>query len=172
MRGSRTHPDSVLASSAHGLEVVSELVSIDASDLFSQLQTRAYLGRREQTHGILNAILGLNKGTIRVWRHWLADHCESKNWTDGEPIVIHHDTPSSSSGDGRTRSDSVAGHDCPSKDPKILWLNTGDQNFGMKMRVKERQWRRINPLLHSSDVDVPVSYRVQFEGRSSANTRC
>lgn len=165
--GSRTHPDSVMATSAHGGDIVSEIVSIDASDLFSQLQTRTYLAKRDSNHGVFAAILGINKGTIRVWRHWLSDHCESKNWTDGEPIAVHHETPGSSSSDVRGRSDSVTGIACPSKDPKVLWLNTGDQNLGVKMRVKERQWRQGNPMLFSSEVEVPVSYRVEFEGRCS-----
>lgn len=165
VRGSRTHPDSVLANPEPDPNaLISETVSIDAHDLFSQLETRAYLGKRESSHGILAAILGINKGTIRVWRHWLSDHCESKNWTDGEPIVVHHDTPSSSSSAGRARSDSVTGYCCPTKDPKVLWLNTGDSNLGVKMSVKERQWRRNNPALNPSDVESPISYRVEFEG--------
>ena len=152
--GSSTDPD----------DMVSRTVTVDAHDLFSQLETHAYLGKREPTRGLLTSMHMMSKGQIRVWRHFLSDQCESKSWTDGEPIVVHHEVPVSPVRSGRERRDSVTERVDPAKDPSILWLNTGDNNLGLKLRVKERIWRRNNPVLNSSDTEVAVSYHVEFEG--------
>jgi len=152
-------------------EKVRETVTVDAHDLFSQLTTLAYLGKREPRRGLLFSIQEVSEGTIRVWRNWLAEQCESKTWTDGEPVVVHHDSfqaPSSTnSGKGKARADSITVTGDMTNDPSILWVNTRDDNVGIKFRVKEKKWRRTNtPLLYSSETEVAVSYEVEFEGRS------
>ncbi|KAK5138224.1 hypothetical protein LTR08_004920 [Meristemomyces frigidus] len=165
--GSRTHPDTDAApgpSRSQDNDVVSETVTVDAQDLFSQLTTLVYLGKREPRRGMLFCIQEVSEGTIRVWRKWLADQCESKRWTDGEVVPVHHETPgSATSGNGKARADSVTGPAQPTKDPSILWINTRDDNVGIKFRVKERNRRQATPLLYTSDVDVAVSYEVVFE---------
>ncbi|KAK6391424.1 hypothetical protein LTR65_004588 [Meristemomyces frigidus] len=162
--GSRTYLGSVsasVASPANDADVVSDTVTVDAHDLFSQLTTMAYLGKREPRRGYMHSIQEVTEGTIRVWRKWLTDQCESKKWTDGETVVVHHDTPSSSTtGNSKARADSVY---TPTKDPSVLWINTRDDNVGIRFRVKERKWRQAAPLLYTSDVDIAVSYEVQFE---------
>ena len=146
-------------------EIVTESVTVDAHDLFSQLTTQAYLGKRESTRGFLFSIQEVSEGTIRVWRDWLARQCESKKWTDGDTVIVHHDTPVVPAvGKGKGRSDSVTGYEDPTKDPRILWVNTRDDNVGIRFRVLERTWKRDRPLLYSSDVEVAVSYQVEFEG--------
>jgi hypothetical protein len=153
---------------------VSETVTVDAHDLFSQLTALAYLGKREPVRNHLCSTHSVTEGTIRVWRDWLSRQCESKKWTDGEPVVIHHDLPSSSpsSGKGKARSDSVTGRMDPTKDPSVLWINTRDQSVGIKFRVKERKWRRANPILYESDVEVAVCYIVEFEGEYQYRFSC
>lgn len=61
----------------------------------------------------------------------------------------------------------------PRKDGSILWVNTRDDNVGIKFKVKEKKWRRTTamPILFESDVEVAVSYEVEFEGSSSMK-RC
>lgn len=146
-------------------EVVYETVTVDAHDLFSQLTTLAYLGKRERTRGLLFSIQEVCEGTIRVWRDWLSKQCESKSWTDGETVIVHHDAPSSPSAvKGKARAHSVNGYEDPTKHPSILWINTRDESVGIKFRVKERKLRRANPILYTSDVEVAVSYEVEFEG--------
>lgn len=166
--GSRTHPTSnpTPDENAEGDRgVVSETVTVDAHDLFSQLTTQAYLGKREMTRGLLMSIQEVCEGTIRVWRDWLSRQCESKKWTDGDTVVVHHDVSSSpTAARGTARSDSVTGFADPTKDPSILWVNTRDESVGIRFRIKEQQWRRANPILYTSDVEVAVSYQVEFEG--------
>ena len=162
--GSRTHPSSNIAAPIPGPdEAVCQTVSVDASDLFSQLQTLAFLGKRH--YGILTSFHEVSQGYIRVWREWLAKACETKRWSDGEQIAVYHEA-----GGGNKRSDSVTGRHDPRKGPNVLWLNTRDQNVGIRFRVKEQTWRRTAPapLLYTSDTEVPVSYRVEFEGKCSA----
>ncbi|KAK1069508.1 hypothetical protein LTR12_004555 [Friedmanniomyces endolithicus] len=166
--GSRTFQTAVAAvNSIAGLsaeEIVTESVTVDAHDLFSQLTTQAYLGKRESTRGFLFSIQEVSEGTIRVWRDWLARQCESKKWTDGDTVIVHHETPVVPVIDkGKGRSDSVTGYEDPTKDPRILWVNTRDDNVGIRFRVLERTWKRDRPLLYSSDVEVAVSYQVEFE---------
>ena len=159
VRGSRTHPDSREKPRESGPDdLVSQTVYIDAQDLFSQLETRTTLGKKNFEGSVLTNFLAINKGTIRVWRHWLSDHCESKTWSDGESIAVHHEGPACT-------SDETEAH--RPKDPRVLWLNTGDQNMGLKIRVKEREWHHTNPATMPSDVDAAVSYRVEFEGECS-----
>ena len=169
--GSRTHTSSnppLLPRDPN--DIVQETITVDAQDLFSQLTTLAYLGKREPVRGILCSIQEVNEGTIRVWRDWLAKQCEQKSWTDGEPIAVHRDAPSSPNGKGKAGADSVTSSLDPSKDPAVLWINTSNDNVGIKFRVRERRWRRSTPILFSSDVEIAVSYLVEFEGRPSCES--
>ncbi|KAK3068593.1 hypothetical protein LTR53_013719 [Teratosphaeriaceae sp. CCFEE 6253] len=143
---------------------VFDTVTVDAHDLFSQLTTLTYLGKREMTRDFLLSIHDISEGTIRVWRDWLSRQCESKKWTDGDTVVVQHDTPTApTTGKGKGRSGSIVGHSDPTKDPSILWVNTRDDNVGIKFRVRERKWQRAKPVLFSSEVEVAVSYEVEFE---------
>ena len=167
--GSRTYRDPDSPSPLLPSDVVSETINVDAQDLFSQLSTLAYLGKREPRQGLLYSIQEVSEGTMRVWRDWLSRQCESKKWTDGEPIAVHHDGPINS----RARADSVTDRVDPAKDPAILWLNTRDDNLGIKLRVRERKLRKNNmPVLYSSDIDLPVSYQVEFEGETEQAHMC
>ncbi|CZT19526.1 uncharacterized protein RCC_05377 [Ramularia collo-cygni] len=140
---------------------VTRTITVDSHELFSQLSTVGYLGRREPLRGLLGSIQEVCDGTIRVWRDWLSKHCQSKRWTDGEPIVIHHEGESAK---GKARSGSLAAGMHPRDDPSILWVNnTRGEQVGLKLKVKEQKWQRDNPILFASDIEVPVSYLVELE---------
>lgn len=163
--GSRTHPESNGTSTDNSAtaeqqeeDVVSETVTVDAHDLFSQLETQAYLGKREPTRGFLSTIHPVCEGTIRVWRDWLSRQCERKKWTDGEAVVVQRGPPS-----GPAISSANEDVDL-TKDPSILWINTRKDNVGIRFRVKEQKWRRANPILYASENEVAVSYLVDLEG--------
>ncbi|KXL50533.1 hypothetical protein M433DRAFT_7961 [Acidomyces richmondensis BFW] len=147
-------------------DIVSETVTVDASDLFTQLTAQAYLGKRERTRGLLFVIQEVTEGTVRVWREWLSRRCEGRTWTDGEAIVVHHDPPTCTdeSKGNKTAHSSVTVPIDLTKDEGILWINTRQPLVGIKMRVKKRKpWRTVNPLIYSSDIDIPVSFDVDFE---------
>jgi len=143
-------------------EVVRDIITVDAHDLFSQLMTVAYLGKREWTKGLLFSLQEVAEGTIRVWRDWLSKHCESRSFSDQSTVVIHENASEPS---GTAGSDSVPGANDPSQNPRVLWVNTRGQDVGVKFKVKRRKQRMTNmPLLFTSDVEVSVSYDVEFEG--------
>lgn len=161
--GSRTHPSTNPAPRIPGPdEAVTQTVSVDASDLFSQLQTLAFLGKRK--YGILSSIQEVSQGCIRVWKDWLAKACETKYWSDGEPIAVHHEPLVIVDGSGKRRADSVTARLNPKDDPNVRWLNTSDHNVGIRFRVKERKWRQNTPVLYMIENELPVSYHVEFEG--------
>ena len=143
-------------------EVVRDIVTVDAHDLFSQLMTVAYLGKREWTKGLLFSLQEVADGTIRVWRDWLSKHCESRSFSDHSTVTIQQSPAEMSS---KARSDSVTSVSDPSRDSKVLWVNTRGNDVGVKFRVKRQKQIATNmPLLFSSDVEVSVSYVVEFEG--------
>ncbi|KXS99852.1 hypothetical protein AC579_9482 [Pseudocercospora musae] len=162
--GSRSYvaADAVKTKLANAGSVVSRTIGIDADFSFSQLETMAYLGKRESTRGLLCSVQEICRGTIRVWRHWLADHCESKKWSDGETVNIIRDDDETATS-SRSKANSAANAMDPRRDSTILWLNTGGGNAGIKFRVKEQKWRRDIPVLFASEMDAPVSYQVELE---------
>jgi hypothetical protein len=134
--GSRTHPSSADPSiHVHNTEsnLVSQQVSLDADELFTQLIATLMIvkpGPRPDT--ILTAV-EVCEGTIRVWR--------------ATRTKVAIDSTSSA----------------PANDPSILWVNTANNAVGVKFQVKEKKWKRDNPVLFSSDEEVAVSYTVDIE---------
>jgi hypothetical protein len=100
----------------------------------------------------------------------LSRHCESRSFTDDSTVVVHHGSESSNKGgDG---SDSATDIFVPRKDPRVLWINTRGEDVGIKFKVKRRKQQASNvPLLYSSDVELAVSYVVEFEGKGRRSQR-
>ena len=168
--GSRTWAVSNQVPQAQDNDRVTETVTVDAHDLFSQLSTSVYLGRREPRRGLLDSIQNVSEGTIRVWRNWLSEQCETKTFSDGTPVTVHHDSSSQrDKKESMGRGNVSDPKEDPRRDKSILWINTRDDNIGIKFKVKEKKWRRTTamPILFESDVEVAVSYEVEFEGRFS-----
>ena len=163
--GSRTWSDTTVRPTNRDRDnIVRDTVNVDAHELFSQLTTVAYLGRRESTRGLLCSLQEVAEGTIRVWRDWLSRHCESRSFTDNSTVVIHHD--SESVDERKARTDSVVSA-CPTKDSQVLWINTRGEDVGIKFKVKRQQQRATNlPLMYTSDIELAVSYEIEFEGEN------
>lgn len=111
------------------------------------------------------SIMQVSEGHIRVWRDWLSKQCKQKTWNDGEPIAIYHEPPASPSSTTRGRSDSVVSSLRPSEDPSVLWVDSRDENVGIRFKVRERVWRRTAAMPFVSDVEAPVTYKVELEGK-------
>jgi hypothetical protein len=163
--GSRTYVPTEAAASrlANFDNRVTRTVAIDADMSFSQLQTFAFLAKRERTRGLISQVQSVAEGTIRVWKDWLSKQCESKGWTDGENIAIIQED---CDGNRKARSDSFTGVTDPHKDPNIIWINTGRNILSIKFRVKQQMWRAENPILihTAAAMEMPVSYLVELEG--------
>jgi hypothetical protein len=169
--GSRTYQDTIVRPATLAEDnVVRDTVSIDAHELFSQLITVAYLGRREPSRGLLCSLQEVAEGTIRVWRDWLSSHCESRSFTDDSTVVVHHGSESSTK--GGEGPDGATDIFDPRKDPRVLWINTRGEDVGIKFKVKRRKQQASGiPLLYSSDVELAVSYVVEFEGKGWKSQR-
>jgi hypothetical protein len=171
--GSRTYQDTTIRPlKSDDDNVVRDTVNVDANELFSQLTTVANLGRRESTRGLLCSLQEVAEGTIRVWRDWLSRHCESRSFTDNSMVAIHH--VDGSPDQQKARSDNVSGTCDPKKDSQVLWINTRGEDVGIKFRVKRQNQRATNlPLMYSSDVELAVSYLIEFEGEDfDTSTEC
>jgi hypothetical protein len=164
--GSRTYQDTIVRPATLAEDnVVRDTVSIDAHELFSQLITVAYLGRREPSRGLLCSLQEVAEGTIRVWRDWLSRHCESRSFTDDSTVVVHRGSESSNKGEEGPHSATDIFD--PRKDSRVLWINTRGEDVGIKFKVKRRKQQASGlPLLYSSDVELAVSYVVEFEGKN------
>lgn len=145
-------------------ESVSYTITVDSQEVFSQLSCLAYLGKNDFTQGMMFSIQELSVGHLRIWRDWLSKRCESKTWNDGEPIAVYHEPPPSPLSKGKGRSDSVVSVPTPWNDPSILWVDNQDKNMGLRFRVRERVWRDSAPVSYASEIEAPVTYRVELEG--------
>ncbi|KAF2484860.1 hypothetical protein BDY17DRAFT_308348 [Neohortaea acidophila] len=153
MTGSRVYTDFNRIPAPRPIdERVSDTITVDAHDLFSQLSTEILLGKREPERGILVSMHPVSSGVLRVWREWLSKNCESRTWTDGEPVAVHRDAS--------IRPAVAPACVKATQDPCALWL--ADQNLGVKFNIKEKKLRQ-NVHLLSNEVESAVSYSIEFD---------
>ena len=50
------------------------------------------------------------------------------------------------------------------KNASVLWANDGEQ-LGVRLKVKQRSWKRDMPLIVNVDEDDAVLYEIQYEGK-------
>jgi len=62
---------------------------------------------------------------------------------------------------GRVAAAGVVSED---KNASVLWANDGEQ-LGIRLRVKQRSWKRDMPLIVNVDEDDAVLYEIQYEGK-------
>jgi len=146
--GSRTHPSSSSTPVAEVDELaVKQLVSLDAHELFTQLCAQSSLVRMGP-HGLLTSSVTIEEGVVRIWREWLARMVGTPNTT--------------AAADNKGKAQVVEQQVC--EDERVLWVDNA-KNVGLRLKVKERKWRRDNPILVSSEEEVAVSYSIEFEGK-------
>ncbi|KAL8640492.1 MAG: hypothetical protein Q9228_002600 [Teloschistes exilis] len=142
--GSRTSPASECSNSTmqNGVaDLVTHTVSLDPHELFTQFSVTAALVQIGPRRGVfLSFIDVIDKKTPRVWRDWLAKKAKIPGNERRE-----------------YRQDEL--------DP-IVWADQG-RTLGLKVRVKERQWRKDAPILIHKDEDQSVSYSLDLEERRS-----
>lgn len=144
--GSRTHPATNAGGSSSQTEsepeLIGETVSLDAHELFTQLCTVVHMVKMARK-GIFDQLVEVSDGVIRVRRDWLKDQVDKGSQNKYDEI------------------------DDPAKDERILWVNKGDHIVGVRCAIREKKWRRDNPILVASDEEVAVSYYVEFQGKLS-----
>ncbi|KAL8690805.1 MAG: hypothetical protein Q9218_003831 [Villophora microphyllina] len=118
-------------------DTVTHNVSLDPHELFTQLSVTAALVQVGPRRGVfLSFIDVIDKKTPRIWREWLAERAE-------------------------TASNEKRDAQQDELDPTI-WADQG-RTLGLKVRVKERKWRRDAPVLMHKDEDQAVSYLLELE---------
>jgi len=58
----------------------------------------------------------------------------------------------------------AAGVGTKDKNASVLWANDGEQ-LGIRLKVKQRSWKRDMPLIVNVDEDDAVLYEIQYEGK-------
>lgn len=154
--GSRTHPSSSpswMENTGSQEDVVKQTLSLDSHELFTQLCASLNLARSGPRRGLFFSFVEIDEGVLRVWRDWLKQMANGT--TDSTPEDKGKNKTPISEGTARVNAN---------KDESILWIDS-TKRVGLKLNVHERRWRRDQPVLISAD-EVPVSYEVEFEGKS------
>jgi hypothetical protein len=147
--GSRTYPgifnggqsSTTITSPSPSSLLVSETVSLDTHELFSQLCCVTNLVTVGPRKGLLLSIVEISDGTIRVWRDWLAAQVgrKSASITDKKEL---------------------------GSDSSILWVNNCQNSVGIKFRVRRRTLTQNNPILYTPEEENEMP---EFEGKSFWN---
>lgn len=136
-------------------EVVRQNVTLEAHELFSQLCFSASLVQVGPRRGVfLSNVDIVDRKFVRVWREWLAGMANKATDTGT-------DKPENNARDldGLARTEDYnADH--------LLWVDK-HKIAGLRLRVKERKWRRDMPILVLKDEDQAVGYSLELEGPST-----
>ena len=122
----------------HG-DFVSQNIHLESHELFSQLMTITSLVKEGPKRGLFLSCVNIGEDTLRVWRDWLAERagCNTTQTKADEEEEFTN---------------------------RLLFADTA-KHVGLRMRVKERT-DGAAPVLLRRDEDVPVSYILEYEGKS------
>jgi len=140
--------------------LVSHSVSLDSHELFSQLCVVTNLVKLGPRRGVFYSFVNVADGVVRIFRDWLAKRADETP-TNG---------PDPGSGNLKESGEMVLpGPDIGTPDAypeaRTLWVDIR-QNVGIRVRIKERKWRRDMPILLYRDEDPAVTYSMEYEGTS------
>ena len=153
--GSRTSEAAESSRLTRETEVVKQSISLEAHELFSQLCFSANLVQVGPRKGVfISSVDAIETKTIRIWRQWLAERANnSKNSGTGASTQASK-SPGKSDNSMRLDDDDLDG---------LIWVDL-NKVAGLRLRVKERKWRRDVPILMPKDEDHAVSYFLELEG--------
>ena len=142
--GSRTSEIANRVRKSSERSTVSQNVSLEAHELFTQLHFLVAVVQTGPRPGLFLSVENLIDKTQRIFRNWLAERAEAiqnheKCVTNGVTDELGHEA------DG------------------MLWI---DQNrvVGLRLRVEERKGRKKLPILYRKDEDQAISYSLELEG--------
>lgn len=160
---STSYPSRVSDDDSTPNDLVSHNITLEAHELFSQLCGCVNLVKVGPRRGLFLSCVSVGEGVMRIWREWLAEIARRTSASFrgdlGEPASKMQPNGDARSGD---RTDT--------SEQQMLWLDNG-RNVGIKVVVKERKWRRDQPILISRDEDVAVSYSIGFEGQQAPSIK-
>ena len=156
--GSRTFPGAV--QERYEGEAVRQTLGLEAHELFTQLIAQTNLVKIG-VHNLFTNFVDIEEGVLRVWRDWLKEIADKSATANTEvPNEIVEEV-----GKGKEVVREVAEEKANLKDPRILWVSP-QMNSGIRFNVKERKLRRDAPILISTDEDMPVTYEIEYDGKS------
>jgi hypothetical protein len=112
-------------------------------------------------NGLFSAFVDVEEGVLRVWRDWLRTTAakNSISTADVQQEVVEEVRK------GKEVVRETMDDKLDLDDPRILWVSTA-QNTGIRFNVKERKLRRDAPILIRNDEESPVSYDIEYDGKS------
>ena len=143
--GSRTSEVANHYTSTAQTRIVTQNVSLEAHELFTQLH---FLVAVVQTssHRALLSVENIIDKIQRLFRNWLAERAGA---TKARKVKA---------------SDNVT-NELSTKDNEILWVDR-NKIVGLKVRVEESKGRERLPVFFQDDEDQAVSYSLDLEGKS------
>lgn len=123
-------------------ETASVDVTLDESELFTQLVTSTSIVKVGPIRSVFLSLVNIDDGVLRVWRAWLAG-----------PAAAASGSADTAGGD----------------DPSILWTDAS-KTVGLRFDVEPLGSDRM-PLIIGAGEDPPVSYTLTYRGRDSCGPR-
>jgi hypothetical protein len=165
--GSRTFPGTV--QDRYEGETVKQTLSLEAHELFTQLQAQTNLVKMGPRRGFFTSFEDVEEGVLRLWRPWLREMAakDSTANTDVPNEVVEE------VGKGKEVVREVSEERRDLEDTKIRWVSPS-KNSGIRFNVRERKLRRDAPILISKDEDedMPVTYELELDGKYLVNLPC
>lgn len=134
-------------------EAVTETVSLEPHENFSQLCALVHLVREVSQRGIFRTLITISEGTVRVQRDWLADQARSS-----PPAETSEQSELKMMSDSGQRDNPAV-----SRPASMLWVDS-KHNFGFQTNVQENTMPRAQPLFLLQEESPAVSYSVKLEG--------
>lgn len=168
--GSRTHPSSSVPRYTGGgyndEELVRQLVSLESEERFTQLCAIVNLIKLGPRNGLFRSFVEVEDSVLRVFRDWLRERASTAS-NQTQEVKTFAENSASAKGKGTPGDEEAA------DDEGLLWVGLA-RNVGLKFRVRERKFRRDNPILIRSDEETAVSYDIEYEGKFTviSEVRC
>jgi hypothetical protein len=162
--GSRTFPGT--AKDKYEGETVKQTLSLEGHELFTQLVSQTNLVKIGPRHGLFTCFVDVEEGVMRVWKDWLAETA-AKGRQERAAVPVEA-VEAVVKGKEIVREKHEEKVDM--NDPRILWVSAS-KDTGISFNVKERKFRRETPILLRTDEDMPVTYEIEYDGRSRDRLR-
>jgi hypothetical protein len=157
--GSRTFPGA--AKEKYEGETVKQILSLEGHELFTQLVSQTNLVKIGPRHGLFTCFVDVEEGVMRVWKDWLAERAATGRQERAAALA----EPVQEVGKGKEIVRGEIEEKVDLDDPRILWVSAS-RNTGISFNVRERKFRRDTPILIRTDEDLPVTYEIEYDGRS------
>ena len=154
---STAYPSPAASEQSSHADVVSHNITLEEHELFSQMCGCVNLVKVGPRRGLFLSCVNVAEGVMRIWREWLAERARQA------PLSYQEDMAEHASNDGSYGSASNANR-LKIGEEQLVWIDNG-RNVGIRVVVRERKWRRDQPILIRREEDVAVSYALELQGQ-------